>query len=99
MQTTTNDFLFSRYARDQRTLSNAASAAINKWLKSQVNEEMVIHSLRHSMRDRLRDVECPAEIIDTIGGWAREGVGETYCRGYSLEILSKWLERASIHHL
>jgi len=98
MQTTTNDFLFPRYARDHRTLSNAASAALNKWLKSQVNEEMVIHSLRHSMRDRLRDVECPAEIIDTIGGWAREGVGETYGRGYSLEILSKWLERASIHH-
>ncbi len=99
IQTTTNDFLFPKCARDDRTLSNSASAALNKWLKSQVNEAMVIHSLRHSMRDHLRDVECPAEIIDTIGGWAREGVGEADGRGYSLEVLSKWLEKASIHHL
>ena len=99
IQATTNDFLFPRYARDDRILSNSACAALNKWLKSQVNEAMVIHSLRHSMRDRLGDVECPAEIIDTIGGWAREGVGETYGREYYLDVLSKWLERASTHHL
>lgn len=96
---TTNEMLFPRYARDGRTLSNSASAALNKWIKSQVNGDMVIHSLRHSMRDRLRDVECPAEIIDTIGGWAREGVGETYGRGYSLDVLSKWLEKAAICQL
>ena len=29
----------------------------------------VIHSFRHSMRDRLREVECPSDIIDQIGGW------------------------------
>ena len=30
------------------------------------------------MRDRLRAVECPAEIIDQIGGWKAAGVGEGY---------------------
>ena len=37
------------------------------------------------MRDRLRAVECPADIIDQIGGWSRKGVGESYGRGYQVE--------------
>ena len=44
-----------------------------------------MHSFRHSMRDRLREVECPVDMIDQIGGWSREGVGERYGDGYSLE--------------
>ena len=28
------------------------------------------------MRDRLRAVECPKEIIDQIGGWSSSDVGE-----------------------
>ena len=28
-----------------------------------------IHSFRHSMRDRLRAVQCSADITDQIGGW------------------------------
>ena len=33
---------------------------------------------RHSLRDRLRAVECPADIIDQIGGWSTSGVGQQY---------------------
>ena len=46
------------------------------------------------MRDRLRAVECPADIIDQIGGWSRKGVGESYGRGYQVEQLHRWMAKA-----
>ena len=45
------------------------------------------------MRDRLRAVECPAEIIDQIGGWSTVGVGADYGLGYMLKEKAKFLER------
>tara|TARA_B110000091_G_C13609766_1_gene388287 strand:- start:385 stop:558 length:174 start_codon:yes stop_codon:yes gene_type:complete len=43
------------------------------------------------MRDRLRAVECPADIVDQIGGWATGGVGQGYGSGYGLEVCDKWM--------
>ena len=50
-----------------------------------VSEGFVVHSFRHLMRDRLRAVECPNEIIDQIGGWASSNVGESYGDGFLLD--------------
>ena len=49
-----------------------------------VSEGCVLHSFRHSMRDRLRVVECPKEIIDQIGGWSSSDIGESYGDGFLL---------------
>ena len=73
--------------------ANSASAAINKWLKQRVPEGCVIHSFRHSMRDRLRAVECPSDIIDAIGGWTTTGVGQRYGTGQPLEVKAKRMKR------
>ena len=70
----------------------SASAALNKWLKPRVNEDAVMHSLRHSMRDRLRAVECPSEMIEQIGGWSSSTVGSSYGKGYELPVLAKWMK-------
>ena len=86
-----SSFLFPRYNRGSSSNANSASAAINKWLKPRVPDGCVIHSFRHSMRDRLRAVECPSDIIDAIGGWATAGVGQAYGLGYSLEKKWEWL--------
>jgi hypothetical protein len=53
-----------------------------------------MHSFRHSMRDRLRAVECPADIADQIGGWQPDGVGQTYGSGYPVPVISRWLSAA-----
>ena len=45
------------------------------------------------MRDRLRAVECPSDIIDRIGGWLTAGVGQTYGKGYSLGVLIRWMRK------
>ena len=46
------------------------------------------------MRDRLRAVECPSEVIDQIGGWLTQGVGSGYGSGHSNKIKQKWLNEA-----
>ena len=86
-------FLFPRYNRGSSSNANSASAAINKWLKPRVPDGCVIHSFRHSMRDRLRAVECPADVIDAIGGWTTSGVGQSYGTGQPLEVKAKWIEK------
>ena len=48
------------------------------------------------MRDRLRAVECPKDIVDQIGGWASASVGEAYGDGYPLEVLSKWVTSSAV---
>ena len=61
-------YVFPRYNRKGTANSNSASAALNKWLHQYVPEGCTMQSFRHSMRDRLRAVECPSDIIDQIGG-------------------------------
>jgi len=87
-------FAFPRYNKTETTKANFASAALNKWMKPRIPEKCSMHSFRHSMRDRLRAVECPADIVDQIGGWQTEGVGHGYGAGYPLKVLSKWIEAA-----
>jgi len=84
-------FAFPEYTNAKLCNSNSASATLNKWIHTNVAKDYVIHSLRHSMRDRLRVVQCPSEIIDQIGGWSSKTIGESYGEGYSLELLSKWM--------
>jgi integrase len=88
-------FAFPRYNKTSTTNANSASAALNKWMKTHAPEGCTMHSFRHSMRDRLRAVECPADIVDQIGGWQTEGVGHGYGNGYPLEVLGKWLKTAA----
>lgn len=86
---------FSRYNRTATTNAGSASGAINKWLKQYVPEGCTMHGFRHSMRDRLRDVECPTEIADQIGGWSSSAsVGQTYGTGYNRSILHRWMKDA-----
>jgi len=84
-------FAFPRYTDMSKCNANSASAALNKWLKEQLTDDYVMHSFRHSMRDRLRAVECPSDVVDSIGGWITAGVGQRYGDGYRLDILNKWM--------
>ena len=87
-------FMFPRYCNEQVCKTNSASGGLNKWLHEYVPVGCVVHSFRHSIRDRLRAIECPSDIVDAIGGWRTAGVGQGYGRGYDLDILGSWLGRA-----
>ena len=82
---------FPRYCNKQSCNANSASGGLNKWLQTHVPAGCVIHSFRHSLRDRLRAVECPSDIVDAIGGWKTAGVGHGYGDGYPLDVLAKWM--------
>ncbi len=88
-----SQFAFSRYTNHSFSNANHASAALNKWIKEQLTDPYVIHGFRHSMRDRLRAVECPSDIVDRIGGWLTAGVGQTYGKGYPLGVLIRWMSK------
>jgi integrase len=86
-------FAFPRYCDERSCKANSASGGLNKWLHRYVPENCVIHSFRHSLRDRLRAVECPSDIVDAIGGWKTSGIGHGYGNGYPLEVLGRWMKR------
>ena len=82
--------LFPCYCSPEGNKANYTSSALNKWLRSYVPDRCVAHSFRHSMRDRLRAVHCPIDIIDQIGGWQTAGVGQGYGKGYDLSVMRGW---------
>ena len=89
-------YLFPRYCNNRGCKANSASAALNKWLKQTIGDGYVIHSFRHSMRDRLRAVSCPSEMIDQIGGWSKRSVGEGYGEGYDLHAIKNNLKKTGL---
>ena len=78
-----------KYCDGATTHSNSASAALNKWLKPVTGSDYVIHSFRHSMRDKLRAVNCLSDMINQIGGWSPSTVGSSYGKGYDLIVKAK----------
>lgn len=66
-----SQYALPKYKISGHTNGNSASAALNKWLMSYVPEGCSIHSFHNSMRDRLRAINCPSEMTEQIGGWAR----------------------------
>ena len=92
-QSNPNKCLFPRHCSDDKCKADYASNSLNKWLRKHVPSGCVVHSFRHSMRDRLRAVECPAEIADQIGGWTTSGVGQQYGEGFTLKIIQRFVKQ------
>lgn len=88
-------FAFPTYNAAKKTSSNSASATLNKWVKDVVMIDHTMHDLRHTMADRLRDVQCPADVRLAIGGWTVKGEGEGYGKGYTLRVMAGWLRKVA----
>lgn len=89
-------YCFPRYNKSSSTNSNSASAAINKWIKTIAGPLALVHGMRHSFRDRLRAVEAPLDMIDQLGGWTLQSVGQGYGDGYQLQQTTIWLRKIQI---
>ncbi|UXC36635.1 DUF6538 domain-containing protein [Cupriavidus gilardii] len=88
-------FAFPRYTTADGTKADHASATIAKWIRG-LKIEHTAHELRHTMADRLREVQCPEDIRFAIGGWASKDIGSKYGKGYSLRVMAEWLARVTI---
>ena len=83
-QSLNTQFLFPSYKNEMKCNGNSASAALNKWTKAYV-AQAVVHSFRHSFRDRLRAAEVGTELTDQLGGWALSSIGQSYGTGHTLK--------------
>jgi len=87
------EWMFPQYIKGGVCTATHTSNTLNKWLKKSYNGKTV-HCFRHALRDRLRAVECPLELIDQIGGWSSVGgSGAGYGLGYSIEHKKEWLAK------
>lgn len=90
-----SEVLFPRYCDGIVVKAESASATINKWLKAMLNgEKYTTHCFRHTIRDLLRHCDTPAAIINEIGGWARQEIGDSYGHGYALKQKQEALQKA-----
>tara|TARA_B110000211_G_scaffold143203_1_gene163464 strand:+ start:398 stop:865 length:468 start_codon:yes stop_codon:yes gene_type:complete len=90
------EWLFPQYIKDEKCYATHASNALNKWLKRDF-EGLTAHCLRHTMRDRLRALECPLDMIDQLCGWSSVGgIGVSYGRGYAVDQMRSWMEKVKI---
>lgn len=92
-----SEFLFPRYTTATNCNINSISATLNKWINSRdglAGSGLTCHSLRHSMKDLLRAVQCPDSVQDQILGHTTQGNGARYGQGYRLDLLAQWVHKA-----
>jgi integrase len=78
-----NDPVFPQYARGRG--NDAASQALMKRLRTVIDEpKKTVHSLRHRMKDCLRNTSCPESVAKEIMGHARQSVADNYGLGTAL---------------
>lgn len=73
---------------------DSASSAINKYLSEnslRPTPKHSLYSLRHTLKDRLRDAAAPEEVIDELMGHKKSG--PKYGRGHLLETKHEWLTK------
>ena len=85
--------VFARYARPRG--NDSASAMLMKRLRKSITDKKVtIHSLRHRMKDRLRNTGCPEAISMAILGHSSNTVAANYGSGYALEVMREHMQKA-----
>ena len=87
------DWVFPAYIDEasKATKNTAASAAANKRIRSILGQDApTCHSFRHTFNSRLRNVECPKDIRDELGGWA-SSVSDRYGSPADIKIKQDYL--------
>ena len=84
--------LFPRYARPRG--SDAASAMMMKRLRTVITDKkLTMNSLRHRMKDKLRNTGCPEAVSMAILGHSTNTIAANYGSGYALEVIREHMER------
>jgi integrase len=89
-------WLFPRYARDIDIRATHASNTINKWLSESLGIQKTTHSLRHSMKDLLRDAGISEEVSKQLLGHGSRSISDQYGSGFTLPRLAEAMKKASL---
>ena len=84
--------VFPKYARPRG--SDAASAMMMKRLRTVITDsKLTMHSLRHRMKDGLRNTGCSEAVSMAILGHGSNTVAANYGSGYVLKAMREHMER------
>ncbi|MHB2205658.1 DUF6538 domain-containing protein [Methylobacterium sp. CM6257] len=83
--------VFPRYGRENGR--DAASAALMKALRAAGIEDKkkTVHSIRHAVKQQLRDCGCPKDVRDFMQGHSAPNIAENYGLGVALQTMRDWL--------
>ena len=84
--------LFPRYAKERG--GDNCSAMLMKRLRTIITDKkLTMHSLRHRMKDKLRNTGCPEAISMAILGHGSNTVAANYGSGYALDVMREYMKR------
>ena len=81
---------------------NAASKALMRHtakVRTSEDQNLVVHSLRHTYKDMLRDAGIAKDMQDFLLGHTASSVGESYGQGYSLKSKKEAIDRLNLSFL
>ena len=85
-------YVFPKYGRPRG--NDAASGMLMKRFRTVIQDDkLVIHSLRHRMKDKLRNTGCPESISMAIMGHSTNSIASNYGSGYALDVMRGHMER------
>jgi integrase len=84
--------LFPQYAKERG--GDNCSAMLMKRLRTIITDKkLTMHSLRHRMKDKLRNTGCPEAISVAILGHGSNTVAANYGSGYALDVMREHMEK------
>ena len=84
------DPIFPAYAKPRG--NDSASAMLMKRLHAVITDKKItMHSLRHRMKDKLRNSGCPENLSMEMLGHAQGSVAANYGSGYAIDVMRKAL--------
>ena len=85
--------IFERYARP-RGMDLVSAMMMKRFRKIITDKKLTMHSLRHRMKDKLRNTGCPEAVSMAILGHGTNTVAANYGSGYAIEVMRKHMEKA-----
>lgn len=86
------DPIFPSYARPRG--NDSASAMMMRRLRGVIEDKKItLHSLRHRMKDKLRNTGCPESLSLAILGHSTNTVAANYGSGYAIEAMRTAMEK------
>jgi integrase len=84
--------LFPQYAKERG--GDNCSAMLMKRLRTIITDKkLTMHSLRHRMKDKLRNTGCPEAISMAILGHGSNTVAANYGSGYALDVMREHMQK------
>jgi integrase len=84
--------VFERYAKD-RGMDNCSQMLMKRLRTVITDKKLTMHSLRHRMKDKLRNTGCPEAISMAILGHGSNTVAANYGSGYALDVMREHMEK------